>query len=298
MRIVLIFIDGLGIGDRYPEKNPCVHESLKYFNNYFDHGRLVPSEAGNGFPLDAMLDVDGLPQSATGQTALLTGINASRYIGRHLQGFPNQRLRDLLKEHAISKVIKECGLRPVFVNVYRPEFFQLPEKIQWRLSATTIANLASGLPFMTLKDLREGKALYHDFTNHCLAERGFEVPLYSPEQAGTILADISQKYDFVLYEYFITDRIGHHQNLTMARKEIRKLDRFFSAFLAQADLINTLVIVTSDHGNIEDVSVKTHTKNPVMTLIAGAGSGHFTQKLKSITDIAPAIFQYLGIDHV
>ena len=239
----------------------------------------------------------GLPQSATGQTALLTGINAARHLGRHLQGFPNQPLRDLLKEHAISGILKKRGLRPLFVNAYRPEFFQLPERIKWRLSVTTIANLASGLPFMTLKDLQHGRSLYHDFTNELLIQRGFKVPRYSSEQAGAVLADIAMDYDFIFYEYFITDRVGHRQDIMMARQEIQKLDAFLSEFLMKTNLRQTRVLVTSDHGNIEDVSLKTHTYNPVMTFMMGEGSADDIRNLRSITDIASAVLHVLGVEN-
>ena len=294
MKAVLIFVDGLGIGGSDPEINPCLQPELNHLNHFFQSGQLVTSGSGYVLPLDATLDVAGLPQSATGQTALLTGKNAALYLGKHLPGFPNQALRDLLKKHALPKILKDRGCRPVFINAYRPEFFKLPQKLQWRMSVTTIANLSAGLPFKSLDEIKQSKAIYHDFTNRFLIRRGYDIPEWTPEAAGTVLAALQNDYDFILYEYFLTDRIGHLMNAGKARQVVSDLDRFLSSFLAHVNLEDTLVIVTSDHGNIEDVSVKTHTRNPAMTLVFGKHSVELAAQMKSILDISPAILRAFG----
>jgi len=75
--------------------------------------------------------------------------------------------------------------------------------------------------------------------------------------------------------------------------EIRKLDAFLEHLLHTVDLQEHLLILTSDHGNIEDLSVKTHTKNPVFTLLWGRQAGRIAGRIKTLEDIAPALMGLL-----
>ena len=77
------------------------------------------------------------------------------------------------------------------------------------MSATTVANLAAELPFFDVPDMTAGRSLYQEFTGRDLRALGFDAPLYSPAEAGAILARNLAGYDFLLYEYFRTDKVGH-----------------------------------------------------------------------------------------
>ncbi len=293
--IFLLFVDGLGIGRRDPSVNPCTHPGLTFFSHFEDED-FPKTFAGDALvtALDANLGTDGLPQSATGQTALLTGINAGRVLGRHLNGFPNQKLRDIIAQHSILKKITEMGGRAAFLNTFRPPFFDFdPFDIVRHLSVTSVTNLYAGLCFFNLENLRRQESVYQDLTNHSLIEKGFDVPLYSAEKAGSIAGRRIADYDFCLFEYFQTDRAGHSMDKIRAQNELLKLEEFLSAVMAQIDRQKTLVIVTSDHGNIEDISKKGHTRNNVMCLFLGAWHDVFDPNLSSITDISPFILDTL-----
>jgi len=56
-----------------------------------------------------------------------------------------------------------------------------------------------------------------------------------------------------------------------------------------------LLLITSDHGNLEDLSTHHHTLNPAPALLVGAPEMRrsFTQGLKDLTDVAPAILRLL-----
>ncbi|MDZ7262305.1 MAG: alkaline phosphatase [candidate division KSB1 bacterium] len=295
MRVLLIFIDGLGIGEKNTEKNPCTYPELQIFNNFLNDTRSSKIPFGGiALALDTTLGVEGLPQSATGQTTLLTGVNAAKLLHRHLQGFPNERLREILKKESILKKVRERGRQAAFINAYRPIFFQYgPEALLRHLSVTSVANWAAGLPFFSLEDMVQEKAIYQDFTNQDLIEKGFTVPSFSPQKAGTILAQATREYDFCLYEYFKTDHAGHSQEMVRAISELKKLECFLQSVLEHLDLNSTLVIVTSDHGNIEDVSIKTHTRNPAMTLVWGVGKEKLAEKLHSIADVTPNLLRLI-----
>ena len=93
MSILMIFIDGIGIGYFDKTKNPFARFPTPYFSKFIDRNdRPVPFE-GQVIATDPSMNTSGLPQSATGQTALLTGHNASKLLGRHHPGFPTPTLR-------------------------------------------------------------------------------------------------------------------------------------------------------------------------------------------------------------
>lgn len=291
MPVLLVFIDGLGIGEDDPRINPCADATLRILNTVkgAPYERVLPRR-GKMIPVDATLGIEGLPQSATGQTALLTGVNAAKVLGYHKQGFPNRQLRDILERQSILKKVVKMGKRAAFINAFRPKFFEYrTEDIISRLSVTTVANWVARLPFFTLEDVITGKAIYQDFTNIDLIDRGFDMPTYTPQQAGEILAHETQKYDFCLYEYFKTDHAGHSQDADRAKEEIVKLENFLNALLSHIDLSRFILIVISDHGNIEDLSVRTHTRNEVPAMIWGMDVTQLGKGPRSLTDIVPLI---------
>jgi len=241
---------------------------------------------------DARLGVDGLPQSATGQTAILTGVNAAKLIGRHLHGYPSPRLKQALAEHSIYKKLMVLERSVTFANAYTRSYVDNPPRF---ISATTVAAQTAGVRLRMLEDLQEGCAVSHDFTNRFLIERGFELERCTAEEAGGRLARIAASHDFTLYEHFITDRIGHARRHDLALDHLRELTRFVRAVLEAADLSKLTVVLTSDHGNIEDLSTRSHTLNPVATLAFGAAREFITSRVGSLTDITPAIVETLAI---
>ncbi len=284
-RVVLVFVDGLGWGDDDPDRNPC----LTYGGSLFD----FPRSTARCKPVDACLGVEGLPQSATGQTALLSGVNAPAEVGGHVTGFPTPSLREILKRRSVFVQLGERARDGIFINAFRPIFFELPPETQWRLSATTVAQLAAGLPFFDLDDIAAGRSIYQEFTNRELIDKGFDVPEMTPEAAGGVLARNAALRDFTLYEYFQTDRAGHSRDRARCEGELDKLERFLGALL---DGIggDTLVLLTSDHGNLEDLSTRSHTRNPVPLMAWGPGAEGFVADCDDITDVVPALLGALG----
>ena len=288
--LLLFFIDGLGIGTRGTH-NPLdgLDEAapLAIFQNEVAE---IPFD-GIVAVTDARLGVEGRPQSASGQTTILTGINAPTAIGSHKQGFPNQALLDIIRKYSIFLQLKNSGVESItFANTYTKRFFE--RRPRW-ISATTAAVEAAGLRFNVVDDLRAGRAVYHDFTNAMLIERGEVVSPRSPEEAGEVLAGIAQNHSFTLYEYFITDKIGHAQDREAARQALPSLARFIRRLLQSLDLEETTVILTSDHGNIEDLSLRNHTLNPVPTIVWGKQRDSIAARIKSLADITPSIVDTL-----
>jgi hypothetical protein len=293
--VLLIFIDGVGIGTR-GEHNPLDGLHSEVFSIFRGEQPQLPF-GGVLAETDARLGVEGLPQSATGQTTILTGVNGAQLIGRHLNGYPSPRLKQALAEHSIYKKLMARGRSVTFANAYTRNYIENPPRF---LSATTVAAQSAGLRLRMLEDLQEGRAVSHDFTNRFLIERGLDVKEREPEEAGRDLALLAARHDFTLYEHFITDRIGHERNRelawTLTQRHIPLLTRFVRAVLEAADLDRQTVVITSDHGNIEDASTRTHTLNPVATLAFGAARNRITERVRSLTDITPAIIEALTTD--
>ena len=288
--VLLFFIDGLGIGTRGPF-NPLDGlpdaTPLAVFQNEppatFLDGIVVPT--------DPRLGVDGRPQSASGQTTILTGVNAPARLGYHKQGFPNQALIEIINLESIFKQLRDAGVRPVtFANAYTDGFFT--ERPRW-ISATTAAVQAAGMSFRTITDLKNGAAVFMDFTNRILIERGIDVSVRSEDEAAEVLASIVSENRFTLYEYFITDKVGHAQDMPLANQVLTSLARFVRELLVRLDLERTTVILTSDHGNIEDLSSRNHTLHDVPTIVWGARREQIAARIQTLADITPAIVTLL-----
>ena len=290
MSVLLFFIDGLGIGARGPLNPFDGLEDADPLAQFRDE-ELTTIHEGIVVPTDASLGVEGRPQSASGQTTILTGINAPKLLGYHKQGFPNAAMLEIIRDHSIFLQLKSAGIQPItFANTYTQRFFD--ERPRW-VSATTAAVEAAGLPFRRVEDLKQGRAVYQDFTNRVLIERGEEVNLRTPEEAANVLAKIVAENQFTLYEYFITDKLGHSQDMEAAKSTLQSLARMIRRLLNQIDLGKTSVILTSDHGNIEDLSTRNHTLNPVPTIVWGAQQNQIASRIKSLAHITPAIVETL-----
>lgn len=291
MPVLLIFIDGLGIGARAAHNPLAQLDAEAAPLAVFTDEDPVLAHEGLLVRTDARLGVEGRPQSASGQTTILTGVNAPAALGYHKQGFPNEEMRALIREHSIFLQLARAGIGPnVFANAYTPRFFN--SRPRW-VSATTVAVEAAGLSFRQLADLRAGRAVYQDFTNGMLIEAGFDVAPRTAEEAAAVLVDIAHKHRFTLYEYFITDRVGHAQDMPAALSILANLARFVRTVLARIDLTRTTVLLTSDHGNIEDLSIRNHTLNEVPTLSWGARRARVAARVRSLADITPIIVELL-----
>ncbi len=163
--------------------------------------------------LDARLGVPGVPQSATGQTTLFTGINAAAQLGFHLPAYPNAKLTDLLHQGNVLRRAVGAGYRATFANAYSQAYFDRVQREGRRMSATTHSVLGAGIPFRWLSDLERGEAVYWDITGeHVRGAHGVDTPIVTPEEAGANLARISRNNDLVLFECFLPDLIGHRKD--------------------------------------------------------------------------------------
>lgn len=294
---LFLFLDGVGIGEDNPDVNPFFSTNLKNFKKIFGG---IPSktnsfmENGSAFvqPCDALLGVEGLPQSGTGQVTLFTGVNAAQLIGMHFGPYPHSQTRPVLEEKNIFKVLKNFGADVHFANAFPRQFFEYLESGQRRLSATTLSCVMSGVPLCTADSLRSGEGISADITaERWHSDLGYlDIKPRNAFDTGKALRQIAERHDFTMFEFFLTDKVGHEQNMPLAEKVLETYDEFLGG-IVEGGLKNLTIVLSSDHGNVEDLSVKTHTLNPSLTAVAGEHSEFFHGKLKSIANITPAIVQ-------
>jgi 2,3-bisphosphoglycerate-independent phosphoglycerate mutase len=289
MSLLLLFIDGIGLGGS--DNNPLCSATgpLRIMQGTEESYNFA---GGILRAADATMGVPGLPQSATGQTAIFTGVNTARLIGRHLSGWPNARLRDLLQRDSIFIRLTSAGLRAAFANAFSTAYFLRPVN---RMSASTLHMLYAGLKPRWIWQIPAGEAVFQDFTNKLLADSGFPVPEQTPEAAGQTLAAMLEHQDFVLYEFFITDAAAHRRIRIEPAEVITLLEKMISSLLHSADLRRHCIALCSDHGNIEDSTSRSHTRNPIPLLAWGDGAVEMFHEVTSISGIANAVCRRFGI---
>lgn len=297
-RVLLLFVDGVGLGPDDPAVNPFVAARTPVMEELL--GRRLAGSTGivRGprallVPLDATLGMPGLPQSATGQTALLTGINAARAAGRHVTAYPTGQLRALLSEHNLFASVIALGGRVTLGNAYTPEYFQAVHAGRLRHAAITYAAISAGVALRGVGDLRAGRALFHDLTNDRPRSWGYDLPRLTPREAGRNLARLAMDHELTVFEFFLTDLAAHGRIAMEPQQVVESLDELLGGVVAGADLGELLVLLVSDHGNLEDARQTTHTRNPVPALLIGDGRDEVGAMLATIMDVAPAIGRWL-----
>jgi hypothetical protein len=291
MSVLVLFLDGVGLGPADPASNPFARAATPTLHRLLG-GPLTLRGIVDGpeallIPTDATLGVPGLPQSATGQTALLTGLNAPAIVGRHVTAYPTKELRAVLGSNSLFARVQAAGRQAALANAYTPEYFTAVAQRLMKVAAVTYAAQAAGMRLRSTDDLRAGRAVFHDLTNGRLRQWGYDLPETTPRVSGHRLAEIAADNDMTLFEFFLTDLAAHGRIPLPTDAVVGMIDDLLAGALERANE-STTVLVVSDHGNLEDGRSGAHTTNPVPTLVMGPGRDAF-RAVRAITDIAPAI---------
>ncbi|MGH2582994.1 MAG: metalloenzyme, partial [Anaerolineales bacterium] len=246
--------------------------------------------------LDASLGVEGLPQSATGQAALLTGKNVPQMIGEHYGPKPNKKVAEIVRADNLFKMLQERGYKAALLNAYPQRYFDAIESGKRLYSSIPLAVTSAGIPLKTGDDYYAGGAFSVDFTGQGWRKTlGYkDAPLYGAREAGDRLAQVVQALDFAFFEFWPSDYAGHHQDMQGAISLLEDFDIVLGGLLAGWEDEKGLILITSDHGNMEDLSTRHHTNNPVPALVVGSKPlrDQFCAGLKDLTDLAPAILKF------
>jgi 2,3-bisphosphoglycerate-independent phosphoglycerate mutase len=308
-RLLFLFLDGVGLGANDPAINPLARAAMPNLSRLLNGQRLLAGETlrvtdrATVVALDACLGVPGTPQSATGQATLLTGCNVPAEIGYHYGPKPNPAVAAYLRSsngtHSdnLFQLLQDAGKRSALLNAYPETYFAAIASGRRLYSAIPLAVVSAGLALKTADDLNAGRALSADFTGQGWRERLSlpDTPLLTLAEAGARLADLSAGYDLAFFEYWLSDYAGHGQDMAAALSLLAAFDAVLGGLLAAWDDEAGIILITSDHGNLEDLSVRGHTTNPVPALVIGAPAlrRRFTAGLRDLADVAPSILRLL-----
>ncbi len=294
MAVFFVFIDGIGIGGD-DARNPLFTEVYPFFEKMAGNMRLTRSapelmKTNHVFkPIDATLGMAGLPQSGTGQVSLFSGLNAPGHVGKHFGPYPHSSTKEMLATDSIAARASRKGLSFQFMNAYPPIFFRLSSQRD-RWSTTTLMCRQQSMPLFTEDDVRSGLGITAEITQEIWHERlGIDLPTISESQAAERMLKAARKNDIVMYEYYLTDKAGHAMDQHMARNVLIRIDRFLSAII-DGLRSHDVLLISSDHGNVEDLSIKTHTTNHVPLIAYGGGADAFYDT-SSIEDVVPNLMK-------
>jgi len=296
--ILFLFLDGLGIGAP-AESNPFAHTDGPGFrqlaHDQLWHAPLRAHDAPHHVvrSLDATLGVEGLPQSGTGQGTLFTGVNCAEIVGRHFGPFPHSKTHPVLDEQNVFQQLRSLPGAPLpvaFANAFPPPFFDASRR---RTTVTTHCCLAADVPLRDQSGLQHQRAVSADLTNtYWRSQLELDVPKRTVADAATVLASVAQDHAFTLFEYFLTDKVGHRRVDTPPSELLNDLNQLLETLLEQLDPATDTLVLTSDHGNLEDTSHTQHTRNPVPLLVHGWAAPFFTDAT-DLTDVTPAVVKAL-----
>lgn len=302
MHFLFLFMDGIGFGENDPATNPFAAANTPHLDGLLGGARLVagsaPRESARAslLALDPNLGMPGLPQSATGQAALLTGKNVPQLVGEHYGPKPNKPVAAIVKEDNLFMQLSQRGYRSTLLNAYPPMYFKGIESGKRLLSAIPLAVTSAGIALKTHEDMLHGDGFSADFTGEgWRSQLGFsDTPVHSPHAAGQRLAAVTRSYDLAFFEFWPSDYAGHHQDHPGAVKLLEHFDGVLGGLLKAWHDDEGLILITSDHGNMEDLSRRTHTANPVPGLVIGAPAlrQQFCTGLQDLSQVTPAILQF------
>ncbi len=301
MHILLIFLDGIGLGEDDPATNPFAAARTPTLAALAGGQRWLRStprtDSGRALflPTDPRLGVPGRPQSATGQAAIVTGRNVPAEVGGHYGPRPTPEIRAILAEDNVFKRVTAQGKRGAFLDAYPPGFFQAVNRGKRLRSSLQQAVHEGGIPTRGLEDLQAGRALSADFTGQGWRDfLGYaNTPVITPARAGVRLAELARSADLSLFSTFVTDEIGHRGPLERGVAYLELFDGVMAGLLESWNDDEGLIIITSDHGNMEDLSIRQHTENDVPTVVIGAARHAFAEGFLALTDITPGILRLL-----
>ena len=299
----IFFMDGVGMGGPDADANPfaldampCLKALLGDGWYLMDRGRLI-TERASLVPTDANMGVSGRPQSATGQATILTGKNVPQLVGEHYGPKPNPAVAEVIRMGTLFREVVDAGGSAALITPYPQGYFDAIESGRRLLSAVPLAATEAGLRLMDADDLRRGQAVSPDFTGDgWRSHLGYaDMPALSLPDSGRQIAAIAAKYTFSFFEHWPTDQLGHRGSYYETVAHLEAIDTVIRGLLESWDVERGLLIITSDHGNIEEKHHRQHTRNPVPTILYGRDHARHAAGIKDLTNIAGVVRRSLHL---
>lgn len=296
MALIFIMVDGVGLAPAGPTNPVVAHtpQLARFLDAPLTDALNIATPTLLARPIDATLGVSGLPQSGSGHTAIYGGFNAAAFNGRHQPSYPTVPMRERLAQQNIFRAARHAGCRVAWANAYLPGYMQAVAQRKTRHTAGTWAALHAGLELRGVAELRADTALSWDITRRMARTRPLvdDLRLITAEQAGAQLAALARSHDLVAFETYLPDLAGHGRIPWTVEEAITTVDGLLQGVIAAKQHADTL-IVTSDHGNSEDITTRVHTRNRVPLLAIGPAAAQFAA-ITAIDQIAAAMLEVLG----
>ncbi len=157
MKTLFLFLDGIGLGADNSETNPFVRANMPHLESLLGGKKLTGSAAPfenehlSLMAADPNLGVKGLPQSATGQAVLLTGINIPAELGYHYGPKPNPEVAQYLNDGTLFSKTVNAGKKTALLNAYPPRYFDGIDSGKRLYSSIPLALTNAGIPFSPTK---------------------------------------------------------------------------------------------------------------------------------------------------
>jgi hypothetical protein len=299
--ILLIFMDGIGLGDDDPATNPFAAAHTPTLDALAGGRHWIRSTGRSAgarsifVPTDPRMGIAGKPQSASGQATIVTGRNIPALIGEHYGPRPNEPIRALLAQDNFFKQVVAQGKTAALLEGYPPQRLEEIARGKALRASYQEALHQAGLPMFGIDHINRGDALTVDWTGEGWRRYlGYtDAPLYTPAEGGQRMVELSRQYDFAMFSHWMTDTVGHRGDLAAGVEIVELFDAVMAGALAAWDDSEGLIVITSDHGNLEDLSHTKHTENDVPTVVIGTGREAFAADLTTLADIVPAMARYL-----
>lgn len=302
--LLLLFLDGVGIGPDDALRNPFLTAELPALRALLDgaiptlssttvHG-VRGRRPAVAIPLDATLDTEGTPQSGTGQATLLTGRNGAHLFGRHFGPWIPVKLRPMVEQESVLRRAVDAGARAAFANAY-PRSWPGPRGSKG-IAGPPLAARGAGLLVRHEEHLARGDAVASEIVNGGWRRHlGFtSLPQITPVEAGRALGRIAGEHDLTLFAHYSTDTVGHAGEMAACMRALERVDGLLEGVLETLPADHH-VVVCSDHGNLEDIATRGHTRNPVLGLVAGPDAPALAASMASLMDVTPVVAELLGL---
>jgi 2,3-bisphosphoglycerate-independent phosphoglycerate mutase len=150
-----------------------------------------------------------------------------------------------------------------------------------------VAALAAGVPLVGVGDRAAGRSVAADLDGRGLLRLDPAGGAPDVAREARRLAGLASEHAFTYLDVWITDQTGHRADLALAVEVVERLDRFVAALVGALSDHVTLVL-TSDHGNLEDARDARHSRAAVPLVAIGPGAPAFA-RVADLRDVAPAV---------
>jgi 2,3-bisphosphoglycerate-independent phosphoglycerate mutase len=124
----------------------------------------------------------------------------------------------------------------------------------------------------------------------------------APEVGEAVRVGMDEEYDFIVVNFANGDMVGHTGDYEAAKKAVNAVDKQIGKIIEKAKKKNYSIILTSDHGNCEEMKdmdgniLTNHTVGEVWCYIISKGIIKIRKHGGGLNNIAPTVLKIMGLD--